>query len=139
MLKDWRFFLITNTRGTENQHALEVVRDGHLIFTHGYGGSGPILECIELLGDHMRGTIVRTVVVDLMCGHLLMAAGVTSIETESISPSAFRMLAEAGVDVRANNLMGPDADEFGLDDRGFGEILDRHWIFQRRPSMMWVT
>ena len=72
--------MISTGRSTENHYGLEVLRDGHIIYTHGYGGSGPLLECVELFGHHLEGSHVRTVEVDLTCGRLMAFAGVRSVE-----------------------------------------------------------
>ncbi len=131
--------MISTGRSTKNHYALEVLRDGHIIYTHGYGGSGPVLECVELLGHHLKGSHVRTVEVDLICSRLLAFAGVMSVEAEHISPGALRVLAEARIDVKAVGIMEQEADS---DCEPFEDLTDyykRLRVSLSRHELAWVT
>jgi hypothetical protein len=122
-----------------NHYALEVLHDGHVIYTHGYGGSGPVLECVELLGHHLKGSHVRTVEVDLTCGHLLAFAGAGSVETERISPGAFRVLAEANIDVQAADVMRQEADSVSEPFEDLTDFYKRLRVSLSRIELAWVT
>ena len=131
--------MISTVRSTMNHFALEVLRDGHMIYTHGYGGSGPILECVELLGHNMKGSNVRTVEVDLTSGRLLAFAGVHSVEAQRIAPGAFRVLAKAGIDVRAEDVLGPEADGGGEPFDDLTDFYKRLRVSLSRHELAWVT
>ena len=137
--KGGRFYLISTVQSTVNHNALEVMRGGHMIYSHGYGGSGPILECVELLGHHLEGSHVRTVDVDLTSGRLLVFAGVRSVEAQRISPAAFMMLAQAGIDVKAAGVMGPEADDVSEPFEDLTDFYKRLRVSQIRLELVWVT
>lgn len=131
--------MISTVRSTVNHDALEVLRDGHIIYTHGYGGSGPVLECVEHLGLHLEGSHVRTVEVDLTSGRLLAFAGVRSVEAQRISPAAFMVLAQAGIDVKAAGVMGPEADDVSEPFEDLTDFYKRLRVSQSRLELVWVT
>ena len=131
--------MISTVRSSVSHHPLEVVRDGHMIYTHGYGGSGPVLECVELLGHHLGGSHVRTVEVDLTCGRLLAFAGVSTVEAQLISPGAFRVLAEAGIDVKAAGVMDPEADDVSEPIEDLTDFYKRLRVSRSRHELAWVT
>ena len=131
--------MISTVRFPENHYALEVLRDGHVIFTHGYGGSGPLLECVELLGHHLEGSHVRTVEVDLTSGRLMAFAGVRSVEAERISPGAFRVLAQAGIDIMAAGVMGPEADNISEPFEDLTDFYKRLRVSRSTHELAWVT
>jgi hypothetical protein len=122
-----------------NHYALEVLRDGHIIYTHGYGGSGPVLECVELLGHHLEGSHVRTVEVDLNSGRLLVFAGVRSVEAERISPGAFRVLAQAGIDIKAAGVMEREADNVSEPFEDLTDFYTKLRVSRSPHKLAWVT
>ncbi|MCJ2540234.1 MAG: hypothetical protein LN414_03070 [Candidatus Thermoplasmatota archaeon] len=122
-----------------NHYALEVLRDGHIIYTHGYGGSGPVLECVELLGHHLEGSQVRTVEVDLNSGRLLAFAGVTSVEAERISPGAFGVLAQAGIDIKAAGVMEREADNVSEPFEDLTDFYTKLRVSRSTHKLAWVT
>ncbi len=131
--------MISTIRSTVNHYALEVRRDGHIIYTHGYGGSGPVLECVELLGRHLEGSHVRTVEVDLTCGRLLAFAGVSSVEAKRISPGAFGVLAKARIDVKAAGIMEQEADDVSEPFDDLTDFYKRLRVSLRRHELPWVA
>jgi len=89
---------------------LEVFQDGHLIFFHGYGGSGPLLECIEALGDHLRGSHVRILEVDLTCAQLLAHTGIASLEAERATQKSLLVLESCGVRALVHTIIEDQSD-----------------------------
>ena len=88
---------------------IEVLRDGHVIFTYGYAGAGAVLECIELLGRAMGGTIVRTSALDEVSAKLLVFAGVQRVEPARATARALAALRRAGVEAEPRDVIeGPD-------------------------------
>jgi len=89
-----------------NGWPIEVFKDGHLMFTFGYSGPGPIAECIELLGDALAGCRLRTTHVDLTGARLLAYAGVVTVDAAWVTRSARRVLEAAGVEVSGDTTAG---------------------------------
>ena len=118
---------------------LEVLRDGHVIFTFGYAGPGPVLECVEALGNHLMGSSVRTTEVDLICAQLLVFAGVTHVEAERITPSAFHVLAEGGVEVRAGGVATPDSEDVGVPFTNGRDFFNSLRTSQNRMKLGWIA
>ena len=131
--------MLSTVRSALNHYALEVLRNGHIIYTHGYGGSGPVLECVELLGHHLEGSHVRTVEVDLNSGRLLAFACVRSVEAERISPGAFRVLAQAGIDIKAAGVMEPEADNVSEPFEDLTDFYVKLRVSRSIHKLAWVT
>lgn len=102
--------MISTLHDGSRRDPLVVLRDGHVIYVHGYAGAGPMLECVELLGHHLIGTCVCTSVIDVDCARLLVFAGVDRVEVDAITPLALQVLANAGVDILARGVaeLGPE-------------------------------
>ena len=96
---------------------IEVVRDGHVIFSFGYAGAGPVLDCIEWLGGAMRGAIVRTGSLDCASAKLLVHAGVKGVECGEATWGAMTALRASGVEVRTERILrGPDSGPLSVLD-----------------------
>lgn len=122
-----------------SRNPLEVTRDGHLIYSFGYSGSGPLLECIELLGPNLEGASVRTTEVDRTCSLLLVFSKVRCVETDRITPGALQVLEEAGIELLTGNVEGTDSGEVTApvtDLRGFYDNLR---VSRRRLELGWIT
>jgi len=84
---------------------IEVIRDGHVIFSFGYTGSGPVLECIEWLGVAMRGTMVRASSLDEVSAKLLVYAEVRGVECGEATWGAMAALKVAGIEIRTDRIL----------------------------------
>lgn len=114
-----------------------MLSNGHTIYTFGYGGTGPILECLENIGDHLRGTRVRTYEVDIVAARLLAFARVLAVETDRITVSAVQLLDDAGIEVRARQMvLGDDGCDLCYHLEDFFRDLR---ISPDRPNLSWIT
>jgi hypothetical protein len=100
---------------------IEVVRDGHVIFSFGYEGPGPVLECMEWLGAAMRGTLVRTGSLDGVSAKLLAHAGVKGVECGEATWGAMAASRAAGVEIWTDRILrgtdpGPLSALDGVED-----------------------
>lgn len=100
---------------------IEVVRDGRVIFAYGFSGPGAVLECIEQLGNAMRGAIVRVKTLDGISAKLLVRARVLEVEAGRADRRALQVLDGAGIQARGRTIVddpagGPLAELEGLED-----------------------
>ena len=129
--------MISVNRCNSPSPALEIVRDGHVIFTHGYGGASPILECVELIGGNLEGSRVRTYEVDVIAARLLAYARIGSLEADRVTVEAARVLEDAGVEVSTCSIVGGEDDCGPCHDlEDFFQELRRS---RRRLGLSWIT
>lgn len=124
---------------SRHRHPLEVLRDGHLIYTFGYSGSGPMLECIESLGPRLEGSCVHSSDVDLTCARLILGSGVRSLEADRITPRALQVLSEAGVEVRAGSLVEGNDHRDVDDGEDHAEFFRRLRVSRGRLELTWTS